>query len=909
MGKVDASMKRDERVSAALTLVLLGLIAAPVMADWLSGEIQGSSPIMAVNPVTDHIYSFGSYLQETEGATGRFNGAWAIDPTPTGMVVNPVTNKVYVACYDDNRLIEFDPATQTMERIQVCYHPKWVVVNPVTNTAFVANFEPAGRLTIVNLATYDTSSVAADSYPQGLCVNPVTNKVYMGCNMTNRLIVYDAAADTTRIVAVPPHPYGPAVNVATNRVYVPCRDSICVLDGTNDSVIATVSNGSWNSTPGVDPAANLLYFMTGQYGTYCTILDGQSNSMIAADCDSGGYRVAVNPALGKGYVSNYFSSNATVLRGWSSTALATLPTPHQPRLAMANPVTGKAYVAADVATYTIDGSEQALSDSWDIGSVAGKVVANPRNGDVYAADYAGSTVFVVNHRTGETAWVSVGSRPGGIAVNPVSNKAYVTHWNQSVIVEIDGATRDTAVITVGSNGGSIVANPVTNKVYAYCAPNITVIDGYTRRIIKNIPVGNSMDMVALNPATNRLYVSNGDEFQPRVYVIDGELDSVVAAVTTGATPTGIGINRVTNRIYVACGANGEVTEIDGATNAAETYYAGSDNWRVAVDEALNKVYLTCPQGHSVTVIDEANPGITEVALSGAPGEIAVNPVSGLVYVPLSGVDSLAVIDGIGLGTHTVHAGGGPNCVAIDPVTDNVYLTSANTGVLRTVREWPNADTKLHCQMERITGDTTSQSQLTFTGTAANRFTPYKSPMIGAYIRQMSRHGEWNKAQTVSGQGTDSINWSYSGPGPGDTLLWGENIILALPLDANATATGNQGLATPCAGNTDRMAVYRVPTYAGVTEATTGKKVVGNLTVLPNPLISGRAKVRLVVPQSGLVRLGVYDVGGRSVLARTLLAARGASNIDLDLRSLPAGMYLVRLTGDGFSSSQKFIVQR
>ncbi|OYD17411.1 hypothetical protein CH330_00270, partial [candidate division WOR-3 bacterium JGI_Cruoil_03_51_56] len=80
-----------------------------------------------------------------------------------------------------------------------------------------------------------------------------------------------------------------------------------------------------------------------------------------------------------------------------------------------------------------------------------------------------------------------------------------------------------------------------------------------------------------------------------------------------------------------------------------------------------------------------------------------------------------------------------------------------------------------------------------------------------------------------------------------------------------------------------------------------------LTITPNPLASGFATLRYSLPNAGPVSLSVFDVAGRVVRKQTIMAARnGAAN--LDLRTLSAGVYLVRLDTDGFATTSKLIVQ-
>jgi hypothetical protein len=90
--------------------------------------------------------------------------------------------------------------------------------------------------------------------------------------------------------------------------------------------------------------------------------------------------------------------------------------------------------------------------------------------------------------------------------------------------------------------------------------------------------------------------------------------------------------------------------------------------------------------------------------------------------------------------------------------------------------------------------------------------------------------------------------------------------------------------------------------AGVTE-------IGSVSfaIAPNPLSGGFATVRYSLPKAGLATLHVFDVTGRTVLNQTIAAGR-TGTASLDLRSLEAGVYLVKVTTEGFSTTQKLVVE-
>jgi hypothetical protein len=81
-----------------------------------------------------------------------------------------------------------------------------------------------------------------------------------------------------------------------------------------------------------------------------------------------------------------------------------------------------------------------------------------------------------------------------------------------------------------------------------------------------------------------------------------------------------------------------------------------------------------------------------------------------------------------------------------------------------------------------------------------------------------------------------------------------------------------------------------------------------LTVAPNPLTGGYANVRYSLPKAGPASITVYDVTGRSVLKRSVLASRSGA-VGIDVRSLSAGIYLVRLDADDFTATRKLVVQQ
>jgi hypothetical protein len=78
---------------------------------------------------------------------------------------------------------------------------------------------------------------------------------------------------------------------------------------------------------------------------------------------------------------------------------------------------------------------------------------------------------------------------------------------------------------------------------------------------------------------------------------------------------------------------------------------------------------------------------------------------------------------------------------------------------------------------------------------------------------------------------------------------------------------------------------------------------------PNPAV-GRTTIQYALPQAGAVQLAVYDLLGRRVeLLVDRTQAAGRQEVAFDARGLASGLYLVRLTADGQTRTQRLTVVR
>src|ERR1044072_360651 len=87
------------------------------------------------------------------------------------------------------------------------------------------------------------------------------------------------------------------------------------------------------------------------------------------------------------------------------------------------------------------------------------------------------------------------------------------------------------LIDVGDHPYGIAVNSATNKIYVanQFSATVSVIDGASNNVIATIPLAGDLRAVAVNPVTNRIYVPVYQRSNI-LYTIDGTADTVVSTL-------------------------------------------------------------------------------------------------------------------------------------------------------------------------------------------------------------------------------------------------------------------------------------------------------------------------------------------------------------------------------------------
>jgi DNA-binding beta-propeller fold protein YncE len=284
-----------------------------------------------------------------------------------------------------------------------------------------------------------------------------------------------------------------------------------------------------------------------------------------------------------------------------------------------------------------------------------------------------------------TPAVPVGVNPVEVAVNQATHTIYVGNAGENTVSVISAPTcnathtsgcgQTAATVTVGNNPLGVAVDQATNTIYvanngentvsvingAYC--NGTNTTGCGQDAPK-VTVGGGASLLAVDSATDTIYVGSFDD--STVSVINGATcngtqtsgcGQVPPTVKVGAFPDGLAVDRVTHTVYVANGGDTTVSVIDGSS------CKGTDS-------------SGC--GQTPTTVD----------VGGSPVELDVDDAAHTVYVPVGLGDVsgfVAMIDAASCnGSATsgcsqpplrAQVGTQPNHVAVDPFTHTVYVSN------------------------------------------------------------------------------------------------------------------------------------------------------------------------------------------------------------------------------------------
>ncbi len=455
---------------------------------------------------------------------------------------NPVTNMVYVTntCGNDPSCGNSSPGTVSVingvtntiaATITVGIRPEFVVINPVTNKVYVSNRRD-NTVSVIDGATNTViKTVTVGSHPTVGDVNPVTNKIYFvnnGNGQGTTMSVIDGASDSvTATVTVGNYPLGVSVNSVTNTVYVsnycgnqfgcdatPANGTVSVINGANNTVTGTVTVGVGPGVVFADPVTNKVYVQNSCGTTLTCDLDGNTTNVIGTVTQIDGATLT--------------TATVTVGQGFGAMAI--------------NLVGNKVYASNNTDnTETIIDGDSLSTTTVSVGLAPDDVEVNPATNKIYVCNSGDNTVTTIDGATLATSTTNVGNTPVEAWVNPVSNHVFVSNVGDSTVSVLGGVganalqfvplTPCRVVDTRGSNGplGGPAMPGGTFRDFPLTAGNCQIPSnaaGYSLNVT----------VVPLTSSLNYLTIWPTGEFQPTVSTLnspDGRVKANAAIVPAG----------------------------------------------------------------------------------------------------------------------------------------------------------------------------------------------------------------------------------------------------------------------------------------------------------------------------------------------------------------------------------------
>jgi DNA-binding beta-propeller fold protein YncE len=295
----------------------------------------------------------------------------------------------------------------------------------------------------------------------------------------------------------------------------------------------------------------------------------------------------------------------TGAHAWGQKVIATIPLDNTPAGVGVDYVAQKVYVAVQSEVEVIDEKDHKVVASFNLPTdwTITDVKPNPATGLIYVAAEGGG-LWVLDPKTlFPLAMININA--AALAVDPVTNMIYVSDFNNT----------------------------------------LCVVDGKWSTLVKQITV-DGIQNVAVNPATNRIYVARG-LFPGHVEVIDGKTYRKIADPAAGGDLSfDVAVDPV-HDLFFSSEQLGTVSIYDGKTNkrTGSVTIKGEPTGIVA-DPKVKTVYAADYENNDVDVLNEASKRVERKVSVGArtsPEYMDIDPFRGFLYVADSGSNTLKVI--------------------------------------------------------------------------------------------------------------------------------------------------------------------------------------------------------------------------------------------------------------------------
>ena len=299
-----------------------------------------------------------------------------------------------------------------------------------------------------------------------------------------------------------------------------------------------------------------------------------------------------------------------------------------------------------------------------------------------------SALFAIGAFAAPTGWkilkeIKIGGEGGWdyLAIDSSARRLYVSHATHVVVVDPDsGKVVGDIPDTPGVHG--IALAPALNRGFISNGRgnNVTIFDTKTMKTISQVATtGDNPDDITFEPKSGRVFTFNGRG--NNATAIDAKTGMVVGTIAVGGKPE-FAVSDDRGHVYANVEDTSEVIEVDAAKAAVTKRYSLApcmDPSGLAIDVKKRRLFSVC--SNRVMAISDPDTGkvIASPAIGAGSDGVVFDPSTGYA-ISSNGDGTLTIVQEMG-GKYgvveNVATARGARTIALDEKTHNVYLPLAD----------------------------------------------------------------------------------------------------------------------------------------------------------------------------------------------------------------------------------------
>ena len=657
--------------------------AVPVPADPRGEPANLVSGDAGPRPSSVTVGTTGSTLDLFNSTVAAGNPSWPVNgQNPIGVAWDATDGTVWVTAFGSDIVGAIDPtASMGIRWVPVGTDPWGVAVDNASDTLFVANYAVASVSAVDAKTSTPVATVGVGLGPMDLAYDWRSDSIFVTNYLNSNVSVLNATDDAVETnFQTGLNPSGIAYDAVLDEMFIADfgAGAISVVNASGRSVVGTLSlTGQDPQAVFISPDHSTLFVGDSEGVAIVNLSTGSQTGTVSGAIDASGF--AYDPVDGLLYAIGIGPNSAGEV---DDIALSNTTLMHRIGLGQFSDPQQGVYVPS-----------------------THEVLVSCRNAEGYQA----SNLTAISSQTNQTAGaIALEHLPLASAHSPLHHALYVYDGGSGTVEELNDTTfalerrafvgytpRDLAY-----DGNGLALDEATDHLYVdeynYLQHGVTVLDAANLSLVTTVATGAltvaAQAGIAVDLTDGTVYVAN--YYGSTVTVINGTTNTVQGELAVGSAPGSVLWDPVTDAIYVANYFTSNVTVIDGLTEQVVTNLdVGYDPRGLALDPSSDRVYgASGGPDANLSVIAAAThtlDGTIPLNSSGYPLYAGYDPSAGAIVVDLTNgprsSGTVAIVNGsAGIAFPPVAVGRGPHALTFDPATGEDVVADYWSGTLSRV---------------------------------------------------------------------------------------------------------------------------------------------------------------------------------------------------------------------------------